>query len=80
MILFEQYITIKLLYICYCLILFELYTEQLKRGIFSRQTYDPGGSTYTYGRKSVEKIATQSMSKICNLWHLIVVDCDYSES
>ena len=20
------------------------------------------------------------MSKICNLWHLIVVDCDYAES
>ena len=32
-----------------------------------------------YGRKS-DRIATQSMSKICNLWHLIVVDCDYTES
>ena len=34
----------------------------------------------TYVRKSVDRIATQSMSKICNLWHLIVVDCDYAES
>ena len=33
-----------------------------------------------YGRKSVDRIATQSMSKICNLWRLIVVDCDYAES
>ena len=33
--------------------------------------------TLIYGRKSVDKIATQSMSKICNLWHLIVVDCGY---
>ena len=32
------------------------------------------------GRKSVDRIATQSMSKICNLWGLIVVDCDYAES
>ena len=30
--------------------------------------------------KSVDIIATQSMSKICNLWRLIVVDCDYAES
>ena len=35
-------------------------------------------SMYIYGRKSVDRIATQSMSKICNL--LIVVDCDYEES
>ena len=35
---------------------------------------------HTYGRKSVDRIATQSMSKICNLWRLIVVDCDYAES
>ena len=35
---------------------------------------------FTYGRKSVDRIATQSMSKICNLWRLIVVDCDYAES
>ena len=34
----------------------------------------------TYGRKSVDRIATQSMSKICNLWPLIVVHCDYAES
>ena len=34
----------------------------------------------TYGRKSVDRIATQSMSKICNLWRLIVGDCDYAES
>ena len=33
-----------------------------------------------YGRKSVDRKATQSMSKICNLWRLIVVDCDYAES
>jgi hypothetical protein len=33
-----------------------------------------------YGRKSVDRIATQSMSKICNLWRLIVVDCDYAKS
>ena len=36
--------------------------------------YDP------YGRKSVDRIATQYMFKICNLWHLIVIDCDYAES
>ena len=30
------------------------------------------------GRKSVDKIATQSMSKICNLGRVIVVDCDYA--
>ena len=35
---------------------------------------------YTYGRKSVDKILTQSMSKICNLRRLIVVGCDYAES
>ena len=29
---------------------------------------------------SVDRIASQSMSKICNLWRLIVVDCDYAES
>ena len=34
----------------------------------------------SYGRKSVDRIATQSMSKIFNLWRLIVVDCDYAES
>ena len=33
-----------------------------------------------YGRKSVDRIVTQSMSKIFNLWHLIVVDCDHTES
>jgi hypothetical protein len=35
---------------------------------------------YVHGSKSVNRIATQSMSKICNLWCLIVVDCDYAES
>ena len=35
---------------------------------------------YLYGRKSVDRIATQSMSSICNLWRLIVVDCDCAES
>ena len=35
---------------------------------------------YLYGGKSVDRIATQSMSQICNLCHLIVVDCDYAES
>ena len=34
----------------------------------------------TYGRKSLDIIATQSMSKIFNLWRLIVLDCDYAES
>ena len=34
----------------------------------------------TYGRESVDRIATQSMYKFCNLWPLIVVDCDYAES
>ena len=34
---------------------------------------------FIYGRKSVDRIATQSMSKISNLWRLIVVDCDYAE-
>ena len=34
----------------------------------------------TYGRKSVDRIATQSMPNIFNLWRLIVVDCDYAES
>ena len=34
----------------------------------------------TYDRKSVDRIATQSMSKICNLWRLIMVDCEYAES
>ena len=38
------------------------------------------GVLYTYGRKSVDRIATQSMSKTCNLWRLIVGDCDYAES
>ena len=33
-----------------------------------------------YGTKSVDRIATQSMSKICNLWRLIVLDCDYAGS
>ena len=33
-----------------------------------------------YGRKSVDRIATQSKSKICNLRRLIVVHCDYAES
>ena len=37
-------------------------------------------SYITYGRKSVDRIATQSMSKIYNLWRLIVGDCDYAES
>ena len=35
---------------------------------------------FVYGRKYVDRIATQSMSKICNLWPLIVVDFDYAES
>ena len=39
---------------------------------------DPVGSSD--GRKSVDRIGTQTMSKICNLWRLIVVDCDYAES
>ena len=39
-----------------------------------------GRGVRAYGRKSVERIATQSMSKICNIWRLIVVDCDYAES
>ena len=34
----------------------------------------------TYGRKSVDRIATQSMSNICILGRMIVVDCDYTES
>ena len=34
----------------------------------------------TYGWKSVDRIATKSMSKICNLLRLIVVDCVYAES
>ena len=34
---------------------------------------------YIYGRKSVDRIATQSMSEISNLWRFIVVDCDYAE-
>ena len=34
---------------------------------------------YTYGKNSVDRKATQSMSKICNYWRLIVVDCDYAE-
>ena len=33
-----------------------------------------------YGKKSVDRIGTKSMSKICNLWRSIVVDCDYTES
>ena len=33
-----------------------------------------------YGRKPVDRIATQSMSKICKLGRLILVDCDYTES
>ena len=33
-----------------------------------------------YGRKSVDRIATQFMSKIYILWRLIVVGCDYVES
>ena len=37
-------------------------------------------SDCTYGMKSVDRSVTQSMSKICNLRHLIVVDCDYTES
>ena len=36
--------------------------------------------TTAYGRKSVDRISTQSMSKICNLWRLIVVECDYADS
>ena len=36
--------------------------------------------TLPYGRKSVDIIATKSMSKIFHLWRLIVVDCDYAES
>ena len=44
----------------------------------SRLDYNKG--SFTYGRKSVDRMATQSMSKICNLWSLIVVDCDYAES
>ena len=39
-----------------------------------------GGGGHTYGSKSVDRIANQSMSKICNLWRLIVIDCDYAES
>ena len=34
----------------------------------------------TYGKKSVDRIATQSLSKICNLWRFIVGDCDYAEN
>ena len=33
-----------------------------------------------YGRMSVDRIATQSMSRICDLWHLIVGDWDFVES
>ena len=35
---------------------------------------------FIYGRKSVDRIANQSMSKIFNLWRFIVADCDYAES
>ena len=34
----------------------------------------------SYGRKSVDRIAIQSMSKSFNLLRLIVVDCDYADS
>ena len=34
----------------------------------------------TYGRKSVDRIVTKSMTKNFNLWRLIVVDCDYADS
>ena len=37
-------------------------------------------NSYIYGRKSVDRKATQSLSKICNLWRFIMVDCDYAES
>ena len=37
-------------------------------------------TTNAYGRKSVDRIATQSMSKISNLWRLIVVECDYARA
>ena len=33
-----------------------------------------------YGRKSVDRIATQSWSYICDLWRFIVGDCDFAES
>ena len=48
--------------------------------IFSRrQPWALYKSICPYGRKSVDRIANQSMSKICNLCCLIVVDCDYAE-
>ena len=55
--------------------------QELTVGCYIGKFYDPyKASFYSYGRKSVDRIATQSMSKICNLWNLIVVDCDYAES
>ena len=34
----------------------------------------------TYARKCVDRIATQSISKIYDLWRLMVGDCDHAES
>ena len=39
-----------------------------------------GRTKDTFGRKSVDRIVIQSMSRICNLCRLIVVDCEYAES
>ena len=56
--------------------------DRLQSSWFARSSVPPHLSVqhFPYGRKSVDRIATQSMSKICNLWRLIVVDCDYAES
>ena len=35
---------------------------------------------FIYWIKCVGRMVTQSMSKICNFWRLIVGDCDYAES
>ena len=38
----------------------------------------PNG-TYSYGRTSIDRIATKSMSLFCILWRLILAHWDYSE-
>ena len=65
------------------LIIYEMFcknTSQSVTNTFTKDRCPTIVSLLTYGRMSVDRIATKSMSKICILWRLIVVDCDYAES
>ena len=56
----------------------------LSSQLLFKKSIKPFSKIFTYfhtnSGTALDRIATQSMSNICNLWHLIVIDCDNAES